>query len=199
MSRVGGKNLPTLQGGGAVAPIPLFLRPWYKGLHTYIYMLGLICYCNPFALFPHIWTCKYTWMFSLCAYRPTLLRQSPQSVSPKQTPPPTHRQPPPTQVPPVSIPTHSSMPHRESGPHPSGGFRSPSSASRTKMAPVCQQRRVTSLWLSWAIFARVFPEIPVNISMISARSPPQSHSLLVPGGKKTKKTLACVFGNAQKG
>ena len=66
-----------------------------------------------------------------------------------------------------------------------------------------QQRRPTSLWLSWAIFAvsQVFPKRPVNIGTIWLVSPSKSqfaetiwrHSLLMPPSKKTKNTLACVF------
>ena len=53
---------------------------------------------------------------------------------------------------------------------PLGGFRSPSSASRTKMAPACQQRRLTSLWLSRAIFAvsQVFP-FPYTVHLVQYR------------------------------
>ena len=56
---------------------------------------------------------------------------------------------------------------------------------------------------SWAIFAvsQMFPEKPVNIGTIGKVSPSKSqfaetmwrHSLLMPPGKKTKNTLACVF------
>ena len=55
---------------------------------------------------------------------------------------------------------------------PSAG---PSSASRTKMAPACQQRRVTSLGLSCSICGLTgFPESPVDINDIGKVSPSKS-------------------------
>ena len=84
------------------------------------------------------------------------------------------------------------------------GFRSPSSARRTKVAPACPHKRLTSLWLSWAIFAvsQVLPERPVNIRLPrhgkgclwkwQFAETMWRHSLLMPPVKKTKNTLACV-------
>ena len=86
---------------------------------------------------------------------------------------------------------------------PLGGFRGPSSASRTKVAPACPHIRLTSLWLSWAILgvSQVLLERPVNLSRhckdcLSKWQFAETmwrHSLLMPPGKKTKNTLACVF------
>ena len=184
-SRGGGQNLPTLQRGGGGGgrrllsfPTPMIPRPT---VHT-----ATECKCNPFALSPHIWTCKYTCMFSLCAYLPS-------TVTTVSTPPPPNRTPPPPTH------THTGSPSRAST---SAG---PSSASRTKMAPACRQRRVTSLWLSCSICGLPgFPERPVNINDFGKIFPSKSQfaetmwrqSLLMPPGKKTKNTLACVFAGA---
>ena len=67
---------------------------------------------------------------------------------------------------------------------PLGGFRSPTSAP------------VSYFWSP-----QVFPERPVNIGKVIPLKVPicrnnVMHSLLMPPGKKTKKTLACVFAGA---
>ena len=81
-----------------------------------------------------------------------------------------------------------------------GTFRSPSLASRTKMAPAETSDVIMTRKLFFAV-SQVFPERPVNICTIGLVSPSKSqfakticrHSLLMPPGKKTKNTLACVF------
>ena len=91
MSRVGGgKNLPTLQRGGAVAPCPLCLRPCMIHRPTYIhqYVNTLLSVSVILLHFPHTSEPANTHAYFLCVL--TFLPRSLQPVPPTKRPHP-HR------------------------------------------------------------------------------------------------------------
>ena len=172
----GGQNFSISRGGGGIGPLPSFPTPM---IHRPTVHTATECKCNPFALSLHIWICKYTRMFSLCAYLPSTVT----TVSaPNQTPPPTR--------------SHRFSQHSEPICWPKFGQQNDDDASRDGW------RHYDSRVLF--MVSQGFPK-PINIIYRQGfPSEAQSqfaktmwrHPLLMLRGKKTKKTLAYVFAGA---
>ena len=150
-------------------------------LHTYIhpdrYVNTLLSVSVILVHFPRTSEPANTHAYFLCVL------YLPSTVTPVSAPPP---QP--------NAPTHTGFSSRASpSGFPLGGFCSPSSASRG----VWRHYYSRELFL----VSPVFPERPMNTRYWQSKFPSKSqfaermwrHSLLMPPGKKTKNTLACVF------
>ena len=159
------------RGGGAVTPCPLCLRPCRIHRPTYIhwYVNTLLSVSVILLHFPSTYEPANTHAYFLC-----VLTFLPQSVlSHSQSVPPTKRP----------------HPHRFSQQSEPFGV----STRGLSQPQFGQQRRLTSLWLPWAIFGFWLDIGKVNSPQSQFAETMWRHSLLLPPGKKTKNTLACIF------